>query len=122
MGLPHYAQFICEPTRSYIIVPGAFVYDRPEQRRHVRIDIQVVEGDPEKELETDAFIRRLLSPWLCDDDYDIVRFSLYRFWSLVAQKWRRQNVFLVGDACHTMPPFLGQGLNQGMKDARNLTW
>jgi len=48
--------------------------------------------------------------------------SLYRFWSLVAENWRTGNAFLVGDSCHTTPPFLGQGLNQGIKDARNLVW
>jgi len=29
---------------------------------------------------------------------------------------------LAGDSCHTTPPFLGQGLNQGMKDSANLAW
>merc|ERR1712050_262987 len=51
-----------------------------------------------------------------------VRFSLYRFWSLLAKNWQKDCVFLAGDACHTTPPFLGQGLNQGMKDSANLAW
>jgi len=120
--IPHYGHFNIEQTRCYIILPGARVWDRPEKRRHVRIDIQLIKDDPEELLETEEYVRSLIRPWLADEDYDIVRFSLYRFWSLLAAKWQKQNVFLVGDSCHTTPPFLGQGLNQGMKDAANLSW
>lgn len=123
--VPHYGHFVCEPKRQYIVLPGARVYDRPEQGRHVRVDIQVSAEDAAEsggDLESHAYVRRLISPWLADEDYEVVRFSLYRFWSLVAENWRTGNAFLVGDSCHTTPPFLGQGLNQGIKDCRNLAW
>merc|ERR1712137_898101 len=120
--LPYYGHFNIEPSRCYIVLPGARVWDRPEQRRHVRVDIQVCKDDPEDQLEKPEFIHSLIKPLLDTDDYDIVRFSLYRFWSLLAAKWQKQRVFLAGDSCHTTPPFLGQGLNQGMKDSANLAW
>src|SRR5262249_51871379 len=52
----------------------------------------------------------------------LVRVAEYTFRARVANRWRDRNVFILGDAAHTTPPFIGQGLCAGLRDAMNLTW
>lgn len=40
----------------------------------------------------------------------------------LAERYRKGNVFLVGDAAHVHPPAGAQGLNTGVQDAYNLGW
>ena len=54
--------------------------------------------------------------------FEIERKAVYTFHARVADRWRQSRVFLAGDAAHLMPPFAGQGMNGGMKDAVNLAW
>ncbi|MFE5296786.1 bifunctional 3-(3-hydroxy-phenyl)propionate/3-hydroxycinnamic acid hydroxylase [Streptomyces sp. NPDC056632] len=70
-------------------------------------------------------VRELIAPWLSpsyDGDFDVVRETHYTFRARVADRWRSGRVFLLGDAAHLTPPFIGQGLCSGLRDAYNLTW
>ncbi|KUJ35980.1 bifunctional 3-(3-hydroxy-phenyl)propionate/3-hydroxycinnamic acid hydroxylase [Streptomyces sp. NPDC093228] len=74
-------------------------------------------------------LRDLVAPWvdlpqgaLPGDDFEVLRQAQYTFRARLADRWRRGRIFLLGDAAHLTPPFIGQGLCAGLRDAHNLTW
>jgi 3-(3-hydroxy-phenyl)propionate hydroxylase len=80
---------------------------------------------PDDEEPDDDRVRRLVAPWVRPapgERFEIMRKARYTFRARLADRWRRGRVFLLGDAAHQTPPFIGQGLCAGMRDAANLTW
>ena len=73
-------------------------------------------------MEKPARVWACSSRWLTPDDATLWRAASYRFHALVARDWRRGRVFLAGDAAHQQPPFIGQGMCQGLRDISNLVW
>ncbi|MFI9381771.1 bifunctional 3-(3-hydroxy-phenyl)propionate/3-hydroxycinnamic acid hydroxylase [Kutzneria sp. NPDC052558] len=69
-----------------------------------------------------ARIRPLLAAWTTVEELRLRRVAEYTFRAQVADKWRDNRVFLLGDAAHLTPPFIGQGLGAGLRDAANLAW
>ncbi|WP_060177866.1 bifunctional 3-(3-hydroxy-phenyl)propionate/3-hydroxycinnamic acid hydroxylase [Streptomyces sp. IMTB 1903] len=73
----------------------------------------------------DEPVRELIAPWLppsYDGAFEVVRETQYTFRARIADRWRSGRIFLLGDAAHLTPPFIGQGLCAGLRDAYNLTW
>lgn len=112
--LPRVLQQICDPRRPVTFVPG--------HARYRRWEFQIQPGEDVEDMLSDSGLWRLLGPWLSSDDADVVRAAAYRFHAVVAPSMQDGPVFLAGDSAHQMPPFLGQGLNSGSRDAANLAW
>ena len=112
--LPTMVQQICDPASPTTFVPG--------HARYRRWEFQLQDGETRDEMAEPARVWQLLSPWLTPDDASIVRAVVYRFHGTVASAMRSGRVFIAGDAAHQMPPFMGQGLCSGIRDAVNLAW
>ena len=103
----------CDPRRptTFVVCPGA----------HRRWEFRLLPGESFTP-DDNAMIRRLLKPWLGEGEGEIWRTASYRFAARMAERWRAGRLILAGDAAHQMPPFLGQGMCQGIRDAANLDW
>ena len=114
VDLPVLVQQICDPARPTTFVPMC------GQRR--RWEFMLLPGETAADLERPGRITELLAPWVEPGDVEIVRAVVYTFHAILAERWRDRRVFLLGDAAHQMPPFLGQGMCSGIRDAHNLIW
>lgn len=106
--------FVCDPVRP------AFVGLGPAGE--VRIELMALPGEETAALERPGRVRELIAPFVDPDRYRITRAATYRFGQHVADRWQQGRVFLLGDAAHQMPPFMGQGLVSGLRDVANLAW
>ena len=106
--------FNCDPRRPSVELPA--VGDR------VRWEFMQLPGESEETLKSEANVRALVKQRSGTEIFEIERKTVYAFHARVAERWRVQRIFLAGDAAHLMPPFAGQGMNGGMKDAVNLSW
>ena len=104
----------CDPLR-----PSTFV---PLPGGRCRFEFRILPQDDPEALTGADSVNDLLRPWLPPESYSIARSAVYTFHGLVAEAWRWGPIFLAGDAAHQMPPFLGQGMCAGIRDAVNLAW
>ncbi|MBY8825764.1 bifunctional 3-(3-hydroxy-phenyl)propionate/3-hydroxycinnamic acid hydroxylase [Sphingomonas colocasiae] len=109
-----YSLMVCDPARPATLIPGA--------GRHRRWEYMLLAGESDDRVLADGWLRGLIGDWIDPDDVEIVRAAVYRFRALLAARWRAGNVFLLGDAAHQTPPFYGQGMCHGIRDAAQLMW
>jgi 3-(3-hydroxy-phenyl)propionate hydroxylase len=112
--LPERCVQYCRPSR-----PGTYIVGPNRLRRW---EIKVMPGEEPESFNDPEHLRSVLSTFVDTSGVEIKRMAIYRFHAVVAEKWRDGRVFLLGDAAHQMPPFLGQGMCAGIRDAYNLTW
>ena len=115
---PHTERFAMhhgEPARPHVIVPGW------DGRCRYEFRLFDGEGTPEQQPPF-PLIEKLVSRYRSISPAQVERAVNYRFNAVVADEWMIGRSFLLGDAAHMMPPFAGQGLNSGVRDAINLTW
>ena len=112
--LPKASAQFCEPAR-----PTTFLIGVGEHRRW---EIMLLPGETPQQFDDDAAVWKLLARWITPEDGTLWRRASYRFHALVAREWHKGRVFLAGDAAHQQPPFLGQGMCQGIRDVANLSW
>jgi 3-(3-hydroxy-phenyl)propionate hydroxylase len=108
---------VCDPER-------AATYMQISEDRY-RWEFRLRPGEPASALSTPQRLGALLQPWTGRDDLaglEIMRSAEYTFRAQLSSRWRRDMVFLLGDAAHETPPFIGQGLGAGLRDAANLAW
>ena len=102
----------------------AATYMRVGPRRY-RWEFQLADDESAADFGSIEALRSLLHPWtagVASDDLRLVRVADYTFHARLADRWRTDGVFLLGDAAHLTPPFIGQGMGAGLRDAANLAW
>ena len=100
--------------------PTTFVPAGPNRRR---FEFMMQPGDDYALLDTEAGAWNLLEPWgYTSSNSSLTRQARYTFRARWAEQWRAGRLLMAGDAAHQMPPFLGQGLNSGIRDATSLAW
>jgi 3-(3-hydroxy-phenyl)propionate hydroxylase len=105
---------ICDPARPTTCVLMG-------EGRH-RWEFMILPGETPEATSAPESVEHLLAPWNVADAVRIERTAVYTFRARIAQQWRKGRVLLAGDAAHQTPPFAGQGMCSGLRDAANLAW
>lgn len=106
---------LCDPKRPTTIVPGG-----PGRRRW---EFMVLPHESGEEMQTPERAWALLKPWgMTPENARLERSAVYRFQARWAQVWNKGRCAIAGDAAHLMPPFAGEGMCAGLRDALALGW
>jgi len=111
---PDFTYYVCDPQRPGFVTRCVY--------NEVRMDFLLQENERTEIMERQEVVHQLLAPYVDPKKIQLQRASVFTFQAKVAEHWRDKRVFLLGDAAHVMPPFAGQGLCSGIRDAMNLSW
>jgi 3-(3-hydroxy-phenyl)propionate hydroxylase len=104
----------CDPARPVTFVPVVGPY--------IRWEFMLRPGETKEEMLRPERVDELIAKWVDPHQVKVIRTAVYDFHALVAKDWSTRRVLLAGDSAHQMPPFLGQGMCSGIRDASNLAW
>ncbi|WP_297845572.1 bifunctional 3-(3-hydroxy-phenyl)propionate/3-hydroxycinnamic acid hydroxylase [Pseudomonas sp.] len=104
----------CDARRPVVEVPG------PHRTR--RFEFLLKPDETDEQMLSETRLQALLHPFKGNAPVSVVRKTVYTFHARVAERWQVDRVFLAGDAAHLTPPYAGQGMNSGVRDAHNLAW
>ncbi|MGK5739991.1 bifunctional 3-(3-hydroxy-phenyl)propionate/3-hydroxycinnamic acid hydroxylase [Micromonospora sp. URMC 103] len=110
---PPTVSFVLDPRRPLVTMsrPGAY-----------RWEWMLLPGEDPERVAGETTVRSLVGAWVDPDTVRVRRAAVFTFHARTAARWRRGRVLLAGDAAHSMPPFVGQGLGSGIRDAASLAW
>lgn len=111
---PEFTAYLCGPRRRGFITRTA--------KDEMRFDIILAPDEDLEAVRRPEYVRSLIAPYLDPATVKVRSANVYSYHSRLAERWRVGRAFLLGDAAHLMPPFLGQGLCAGLRDAANLSW
>ncbi len=110
--LPYFC-YVCDPARPAVTMPMPGGH---------RWEWMLLPGEDTDVVTSPDNVRALLRPFVDPDAVTVVRSAVYTFHARTADRWRVGRVLLAGDAAHCMPPFAGQGMGAGVRDAAALAW
>lgn len=109
--LPNHFRYILNNDRVILFAYGIGTNNRWE--------FQLGENEP---MPDEATILKWVAEYIPLQKIEVTRIARYAHNSLIARQWRDERILLAGDAAHMMPPFAGQGMCSGVRDAVNLAW
>lgn len=109
-----YSKFFCSSTRPSVSIPA------PDNGR--RYEFMMLPGESHEQVLEEEFLSTLLTPRRPYIASEIIRKTVYTFHARIAETFRQGRTVLMGDAAHLTPPFAGQGMNAGLRDAHNVAW
>jgi 3-(3-hydroxy-phenyl)propionate hydroxylase len=111
----HILTFWSDPVRPCVDVPLAL--------DHHRWEFPLGEHETREQFESEEAVWRLLAPLGIDSTkVQILHKAFYNHHVRQAGDWKIGRVLLAGDSAHMMPPWAGQGMQSGMRDAANIAW
>lgn len=112
--LGDYSIQYCDPQRPMSYIKGTGC--------RLRWEIMVMPEDDVQNLTRPETIWDLLKDHIQSENAEIERAAVYTFHALLAKQWQKNRLIIAGDAAHQTPPFMGQGMAAGIRDAANLAW